>query len=361
MKRGQSMKKLFTPTQVGNMTLPHRLAMAPMTRSRANIDGTPGELAKEYYTQRASMGLIISEGVQPSEDGQGYPWTPGIHTKEHVEAWKEVTNAVHEKGAYFFMQLMHVGRLSHPDNTLHHRQAVAPSAIAPGTPMFTVRGMQETPTPRALTTEEIPGVIEEFVHAAKCAVEAGADGVEIHGANGYLLHQFFSPHANVRTDEYGGSIENRARFGLEVTKAVVDAIGAERVGFRISPRDLAYIGLYEGEETEQFYLYLIAQLAKLDVAYLHVVHAGNEPLLHQIRAAWPNALLVNRMGRPLAQIDKDIEEGNADVATIGAWALSTPDFVERLKVGAPINRPDQTTFFGGDEKGYTDYPTMAEQ
>lgn len=355
------MKKLFTEIKVGNMTLPHRLAMAPMTRSRANEDGTPGALAKEYYSQRASMGLVISEGVQPSEDGQGYLWTPGIYTEDHIRAWKEVTEAVNEQGAYFYMQLMHVGRMSHPDNTLHHRQAVAPSAIAPGTPMFTVKGMQDTPTPRALTTEEIPGVIAEFAHAAKCAVEAGADGVEIHGANGYLIHQFFSPHANERTDQYGGSIENRARFGIEVTKAVVDAIGAERVGFRISPRDLAYIGLYEGEETTNFYLYLTTELAKLNLAYLHLVHAGNEQLLQEIRAAWPNALLVNRMGRPLALIDKDIEDGNADVATIGAWALSTPDFIERLKVGAPINRPDQATFFGGNEKGYTDYPIMDEQ
>ncbi|MBV7509535.1 alkene reductase [Bacillus sp. sid0103] len=354
------MKKIWSKTKVGNLELPHRLAMAPMTRSRAQEDGTPGELSSIYYAQRASIGLIISEGTQPSDDGQGYLWSPGIYTKKHIEGWKKVTDAVHEAGGYMYIQLMHAGRMSHPDNTPHHRQAVAPSAIAPGVQMFTAKGMQEVPVPRELSEEEIQTTIADFRKAAAAAIEAGADGVEIHGANGYLIHQFISENANVRTDNYGGSIENRARFAIEVAAAVAEEIGAERTGFRISPGNLAYMGIDEGESGLDLYKYLIPELAKLNLAYLHVMHLGNDDFLKEIRALWSNPLLVNRSGRPLDQIDVDIEANLADVAPVGAWALANPDLVGRLKKGAPLNEPDLTTFFGGDSKGYTDYPTMSE-
>src|ERR1700704_3353894 len=222
------MNQSFTPVRVGRYTLTNRLVMAPMTRSRAKFDGTPGELAAEYYAQRAGVGLIVTEGTQPSDDGQGYLATPGIYSPAHIAGWKKVTAAVHDKGGHIFIQIMHAGRMSHPDNTPHHRQAVAPSTIAPGSQMFTATGMQDIAAPRALNTEEVRQTVADFRHAARCAIEAGADGIEIHGANGYLVQQFFAPNANTRTDEYGGSIKNRARFAIEVTKAVAAEIGAER-------------------------------------------------------------------------------------------------------------------------------------
>src|SRR4029077_8728844 len=205
-----AMNQSFMPVRVGRYTLPNRLVMAPMTRSRAKFDGTPGELAAENSAQRAGVGLIVSEGTQPSDDGQGYLATPGIYSPAHIAGWKKVTAAVHDKGGRIFIQIMHAGRISHPDNTPHHRQAVAPSAIAPGSEMFTATGMQDIPTPRALTTEEVRGTVTDFRLAARCAIEAGADGVEIHGANGYLVQQFLAPSANTRTDEYGGSLAKPA-------------------------------------------------------------------------------------------------------------------------------------------------------
>lgn len=353
------MTKLWDPVKVGRMTLPHRLAMSPMTRSRALQDGTPADLAILYYTQRASMGLIISEGTQPSDDGQGYIFTPGIYTDKHIEGWKPIIDGVHQAGGRFFIQLMHVGRISHPDNTPHHRPALAPSAIAPGIKMFTLGGLTDIPVPRAMTGDDIKRTIDEFRQAAAAAVKAGADGVEIHGANGYLVHQFFAENANHRQDQYGGHPANRARFGIEVARAVVEEIGAERTGFRISPLNNAG-GLREGKEGLDVYRHLIVELAKLDLGYLHVVHRGDEEFLKEIRALWPTALLVNRAGRPLDQIALDVDQGMADVAVVGTWALANPDFVERLKLGAPLNTADPSTFYGGDAHGYTDYPTLNE-
>lgn len=353
------MEKLWTKTKVGNLELPHRLAMAPMTRSRAEEDGTPGELSSLYYAQRASLGLLITEGAQPSDDGQGYLRTPGIYTDKHIEGWKKVTDAVHEAGGYIYIQLMHVGRVSHPDNTPHHRQPVAPSAIAPGVETFTATGMQDIPVPRELSKEEIQITIADYRKAAAAAIEAGADGVEIHGANGYLINQFIGENSNKRTDEYGGSIENRARFAIEVAKAVIDEIGAERTGFRISP-GTPLGGIQDGEQGPDLYRYLTQELAKLNLAYLHVMHLGNEELLQDIRSLWKNPLLVNRAGRGLENIGVDIESGLADLAPIGVWSLANPDFVERLKTGAPLNEADPATFYGSGSKGYTDYPTLKE-
>ncbi|MGW2528910.1 alkene reductase [Streptomyces sp. NPDC001595] len=332
--------------------------MAPMTRDRAQPDGTPTDLMARYYAQRASLGLLITEGTQPNEDGQGYLLTPGIHTAAQAAGWRKVADAVHEAGGHLFIQLMHVGRMSHPDNTPHHRRPVAPSEIASGEQMFTLAGMQDMPVPRALTTDEIRATVDDFRRAAALAVEAGADGVEIHGANGYLLHQFFAENANRRTDEYGGPIENRARFALEVAAAVAAEIGADRTGIRISP-GLPIGGLVEGESGPDLYRYLVGELARLDLAYVHVMHIGDEELLRDIRAAWTGALLVNRAGRPREAIADDVEAGIADVATVGAFALANPDLVERVRTGAPLNEPDPATYYGGTEKGYTDYPTLS--
>jgi 2,4-dienoyl-CoA reductase-like NADH-dependent reductase (Old Yellow Enzyme family) len=352
------LKKMWSPVKVGTMNLPHRLAMAPMTRNRAEVDGTPGDLADIYYSQRASMGLIITEGAQPSDDGQGYVLSPGIYKKNHIDGWKKVTDAVHAKGGYIYIQLMHAGRMSHPDNTPHHRQGVAPSAIAPGVEIFTAKGMQDVPVPQELSEDEIQTTITDFRKAAAAAIEAGADGVEIHGANGYLIHQFIAENANNRTDKYGGSTANRARFAIEVAAAIADEIGADRTGFRISPGNLPYIGIDEGEHCLDVYRQLIPELAKLKLAYLHVMHTENDDFLKEIRNLWSGSLLVNRFGRPLENIDIDIEADLADVAPVGTWALANPDLIERLKKGASLNEPDRTTFFGGDSKGYTDYPTL---
>ncbi|MCL2160671.1 MAG: alkene reductase [Betaproteobacteria bacterium] len=352
------MSKLFDSVRVGRYTLQNRLVMAPMVRSRAQPDGTPGELAAEYYSQRADVGLIVAEGTQPSDDGQGYMATMGIYTDAHVAGWKKVVDAVHAKGCRIFIQLMHVGRMFHPDNTPHRRsQGVAPSAIAPGEVIFTPRGMQDIPVPRALTTEEVRQTVQDFRYAASRAVEAGADGVEIHGANAYLVQQFFAPSANVRTDEYGGSIENRARFAIEVATAIAEEIGADRTAIRLSPGVTIY-GIDEGEEGPDLYRYLVPELGKLGLAYVHIKDNGNEPLLADIRKLWKGALILNRPGRPRERIGADVASGLAELESYGLMVLANPDFVERLKADAPMNPADPSTFFGGTERGYTDYPAL---
>ena len=352
------MSTVFSPLRLGRYTLRNRLVMAPMTRSRAQFDGSPGELAAKYYAQRASVGLIVSEGTQPSDDGQGYLTTPGIYTDAHVAGWKKTTQAVHDKGGHIFIQLMHAGRMSHPDNTPHHRQGVAPSAIAPNTGMFTTKGMLDIPTPRALTTAEVRRTVADFRHAARCAIEAGADGVEVHGANAYLVQQFFAPSANTRGDEYGGSIENRARFAIEVAKAIADEIGADRTAIRLSPGTTMW-GIDEGTEGPDLYRYLVAELDKLGLAYVHLMHQGNEALLADIRRLWRGTLILNRPGRPREQIGADVASNAADMEAYGQMVLANPDFVERLKGEAPLNAADRNTFFGGGAHGYTDYPAMA--
>lgn len=350
---------LWDPVTIGRMQLPHRLAMAPMTRSRANPDGTPGSLAAGYYAQRAGFGLLISEGTQPSADGQGYLNTPGIHSDAQVAGWSRVASAVHEKGGHLFIQMMHVGRMSHPDNTPHHRQPVAPSAIAPGVDMFTANGPRDIPVPRALSIEEVRATVQDFADAAARAIEAGADGVEIHGANGYLIQQFLAPNANHRDEAYGGDIDKRVRFALEVAAAVAERIGPERTGMRLSPGSQLG-GIDEGSEAPDLYRHLVAELAEFDLAYLHVMHLGNDDLLRDIRRLWPNALLVNRGNRPLEALGADIEAGVADVAPVGRWALANPDFIERIRRDAPLNELDPTTLYGGGAAGYTDYPVLDE-
>lgn len=354
------MSKLFTPAQVGRYTLANRLVMAPMTRSRAQYDGTPGTSAATYYAQRADIGLIVTEGTQPSDDGQGYLMTPGIYTDAHVAGWREVSDAVHTRGGHLFIQLMHAGRLSHPDNTPHHRQGVAPSAIDSGAQMFTPTGMQPAPVPRALSLDEIGQTIADFRLAARRAIEAGADGVEIHGANAYLIQQFLAPSANTRTDAYGGSIENRARFAIEVAQAIADEIGGDRTAIRLSPGTTLW-GIDEGAEGPALYRYLVAELNKLGLAYLHVMHQGDEALLSDIRKLWTGPLMLNRPGRAREQIGADLATGLADLESYGQMVLANPDFVARLKANAPMNPADRNSFFGGADAGYIDYPTLASE
>ena len=349
------LNSLWTPTTIGATSAPHRLVMAPMTRDRSTPAGAPTELNAEYYAQRASTALIITEGTQPSDDGQGYLLTPGIYTDEHIAGWRQVTDAVHTAGGRVFIQLMHVGRISHPDNTPHGRQPVAPSEIRPNGSMFTTSGPQDYPTPRALTTDEVAQTVDDFRRAAAAAIAAGADGVEIHAANGYLVHQFLSDNTNHRTDSYGGSVDNRIRFAVEVAAAVADEIGADRTGLRISPANT--LNDIAESDTHELYPGLVNALAPLNLAYLHIMHFGDDALLTKIRDLWPTALILNRAGTELSTRVTDIDNGTADLISVGSLALANPDLVERLRTGAPLNTPDPATFYQGGALGYTDYPT----
>jgi N-ethylmaleimide reductase len=356
MVTSDSASVLWSPILAGEILLPHRLAMAPMTRARSTPEGVPTVMNAKYYAQRASMALIISEGTQPSPDGQGYPLTPGIFTDRHVLGWRLVTDAVHEAGGRIVIQLMHTGRVSHPLNTPHGRQPVAPSAVKPLGTIFTTDGLVEMPTPRELSTQEMSETVDDYRRAAMAAVVAGADGVEIHAGNGYLIHQFLSRNSNLRTDQYGGSIENRMRFALEVARAVSQEIGAGRTGLVISPGN-KFNDIQEGD-TSELYNSFVAELAPLGLSYLNVVHGGDEELILNIRRTWPSVLMLNRHGADIDRRILDVEEGLADVVTIGEQALANPDLVERLKSGAILNEVDHSTFYGGDERGYTDYPTL---
>lgn len=350
------MENLWKPLRLGRLTLPNRLVMAAMTRSRATPKGVPGELSALYYAQRASMGLIVAEGTQPSDNGQGYLLTPGIYTEAQIAGWKRVTNRVRAAGGRMFIQLMHVGRIAHPANTPHGRQPIGPSAVRPAGKMFTAQGPLDMPEPRAMTADDIVSTIREYRHAAASAIAAGAEGVELHGANGYLIHQFLSVNANRRVDEYGGSIENRMRFAVELAAEVAEEIGADRVGIRISPGN-PFNDIVE-DDTVALYHELVQRLARLRLGYLHIVHNGDEELLRWIRGAWPTTLIVNRPGRPREEISRDVDAGLADAASVATFALANPDLVARLRTGAPLNEPDKLAFYGGDARGYTDYPTL---
>jgi len=339
------------------MSLKNRLAMAPMTRDRATPEGVPTASNATYYAQRAPFGLIVTEGTQPSDDGQGYLLTPGIYTEEQIVGWKLVTDAVHAAGGRIYIQLMHVGRMAHLSITPHGRQPVAPSAVRPAGKMMTASGPQNLPEPRALSLGEIAQTIGDFRHAASCAIAAGADGVEIHAANGYLPHQFLSENANRRTDAYGGSIKNRIRFSVEVAAAVAEEIGADRTAIHLSPGNTLN-DIVEGD-TASLYDALMTQLAPLHLAFLSLVQAEDEEMLRSIRRAWPTAMLVNRQNRPRADIAIDVDAGIADMASVGRFALANSDLVLRLQTDAKLNEADQNTFYGGGERGYTDYPTSS--
>ena len=354
---------LQTPIKIGPYHLPNRIVMAPLTRMRAP-NSIPTDLMATYYAQRASAGLIISEATPISPQGVGYPSTPGIFNALQVAAWTKITEAVHTQNGHIFLQLWHVGRISHPD--FHDGQLpVAPSAIAPKGDAVTPTGMQPFVTPRALETDEIQGIVEDYRLAAKNALAAGFDGIEIHGANGYLLDQFLRDGTNKRTDRYGGTLENRVRFLLEVTEAVTAVWGAERVGIRLSPSG-TFNDMTDSDPTTLF-VYLLGQLNRYGLAYLHIVdalesdirHGANVITLEKLRNAYNGALLVCG-GYDQPHAEQVITQGLADAVAFGQLYIANPDLVERFKLNAPLNVPDANTFYGGDEKGYTDYPALAD-
>ena len=356
------MSRAFETVTIGRWSLPQRFVMAPLTRNRAAEGMVPSDLAVEYYRQRAGAGLIISEGTQPSAVGQGYLNTPGIHTPEQVEGWRRVADAVHAEGGHIVVQLMHAGRVAHPDNK-GGLESVAPSAIAPEAKMVTTEGQVDIPTPRALETDEIPGIVEDFVQAARNAVEAGLDGVEVHSANGYLLHQFLSPASNHRTDAYGGSPEARARLTVEVTRAVAEAIGADRVGIRVSPGNGAQ-GCAEDDPADLSATYraVVDGIDDLGLAYLSVLAEPGSETVAEIREHWGGPLLLNSGFAEVTDLDaveQIIDERLADVVVVGRQFIANPDLPERWRRGAELNEPDPSTFYGGGAEGYTDYPPLA--
>lgn len=357
------MTTAFDPHQIGNRNVKNRIAMAPMTRSRADDQtAVATEIMATYYAQRASAGLIISEGIQPSVVGQGYTSTPGLHSREQVDSWKPVTAAVHEQDGVIFAQLMHTGRIGHPSLLPGDLTPVAPSSVAAQGQIFTFDGMQDLVEPRELTPAEIAETIQEFADAARNAIDAGFDGVEIHGANGYLVHQFLASHANHRTDEWGGDAEARTRFAVEVTAAVADAIGADKVGIRISPGG-TFNDMKDDEDLDATYGLLISRLATLGIAYLHIMEApGGRGLTERLRKEWPTTLVLNPNTHPeptgLEALSL-VEAGTADVISYGALFLANPDLPARLAATGPFNAPDPTSFYGGTELGYTDYPRLS--
>lgn len=357
------MPTLFDPIRIGRMELPNRIVMAPLTRNRTPGDHAPTELNATYYAQRATAGLIVSEGSQPSAVGQGYLDTPGVHSASQVEGWRRVADAVHERGGHIVVQLMHAGRIAHPDNK-DGLESVAPSAIALEGEVVTANGKQPYPTPRALETDEIPGVVAEFVDAARNAVEAGLDGVEIHSANGYLLHQFLAPSSNHRTDAYGGSAAARAQLTIEVVTAVAEAIGADRVGVRISPAHNVQGALEEDPQaTRETYETLVDAIAPLGLAYLSILADPAGELTQDLRRRFGGTVILNSGFQQITTRENAegiLERGLADAVAVGRPLLANPDLVERWRTGAALNEPDPSTFYGGDAHGYTDYPTLGE-
>ena len=355
---------LFSSYTLGSLTLANRAVLAPLTRNRAGADFVPSEFAPTYYSQRASAGLLISEATQISQQGQGYQDTPGIYTQTQIDAWRSVTDAVHAKGGKIFLQLWHVGRVSHVDLQPDGQAPVAPSALRAATKVFVNNRCEDVSEPRALETEELPGIVDDFRQAAANAIAAGFDGVEIHGANGYLLDQFIKDGSNQRTDAYGGSIENRARLLLEVTAAVVTEIGADRTGLRISPVSPAN-GVSSSDPQAQFD-YLIDQLNALDIVYLHVVEgATGGPRdvaafdFESLRQRFQNTWIANN-GYDLDLANARIAQDKADLIAFGRPFIGNPDLVERLQTGAPLAAFNPATLYGGGAAGYIDYPTLAE-
>ncbi|MFE2226092.1 alkene reductase [Streptomyces kronopolitis] len=354
------MTTAFDPITLGAGNLANRLVMAPMTRSRAYGPGAePTELMATYYAQRAGAGLIVTEGIQPSVVGQGYPDTPGLHSAGQVRAWRTVTDAVHHEGGAIFAQLMHTGRIGHPSLLPDGLEPVGPSAVTAKGQVFTHEGPKEYVTPKELTEAEIRQTIADFAAAARNAIEAGFDGVELHGANGYLIHQFLAPNTNLRTDAWGGDTEGRIRFAVEVTAAVTEAIGADRVGLRISPGN-QYNDISE-DNPDEVYLALLERLAGLDLAYLHLMEGPNRDLTPRLRKAWAGTFVLNPFTYPDVTGPDAlglIEDGSADMIAFGSLFLANPDLPRRLASGGPFNAADKATFYGGDHRGYTDYPAL---
>ncbi|GAA3097324.1 alkene reductase [Streptomyces echinatus] len=354
------MTSAFDPIDLSGKRLTNRVVMAPMTRSRAYGPGAePTEMMATYYAQRAGAGLIVTEGIQPSAVGQGYPDTPGLHTTGQVRAWRTVTDAVHREGGVIFAQLMHTGRVGHPSLLPDGLVPVAPSAVAAKGQVFTHEGPKDFVTPKELSEADIRRTIDDFAAAARNAVEAGFDGVELHGANGYLIHQFLAPDTNRRTDAWGGGTEGRIRFAVEVVTAVAQAIGGHRVGLRISPGN-PYNDMAEDNPGE-VYSALLDRLAGQELAYLHLLEGPDRDLTASLRKVWPGTFVLNPFTHPdVTGPDalKLIEDGSADMVAYGALFLANPDLPRRLAAGGPFNTPDPSTFYGGDHRGYTDYPVL---
>lgn len=356
---------LFESVSMGPHKLRNRLVMNPMTRCRADAEAVPTPIMATYYAQRATAGLIVTEGVAPSPNGRGYARTPGLWNAEQVAAWQPVTAAVHAKGGVIFAQIMHTGRVSHPGNMPEGARVVAPSALALAGQMYTDgAGMQDYPVPEAMTEADIAQAKAEIVLAAQNAIAAGFDGVELHGANGYLLEQFLSPDTNQRSDGWGGSVANRIRFVVEVAQAVVAAVGGDRVGIRLSPYGTAS-GMAAYAEVDETYLTLTAELAKAGLIYVHLVdHAGmgNPPIPAEFRAAlrkaWPRTFITGG-SFDAALGAQAVADGATDLVGIGRAFIANPDLVARLQAGAELAAPDFSTFYTPGEAGYTDYPTAA--
>jgi N-ethylmaleimide reductase len=362
---------LFSPIKLGAYTLRNRIVMAPMTRGRAGEGNAPGRMNATYYAQRASAGLIITEATQVSLQGVGYPNTPGIHTPQQVAGWRLVTEAVHSRGGRIFLQLWHVGRISHPRLQENGALPIAPSAIRPSGEAFTDKGRKPFVTPRTLETGEIPEVIAQFRNGAQYALEAGFDGVEIHAANGYLIDQFLRDGTNRRTDIYGGTIENRARFLLEVVESVSEVWGAARVGVRISPTS-TFNDMSDSDPAATF-AYATERLGRLGIAYLHVVEGSEsengDDFFRERRAAvdfrrlrelFAGTYIANG-GYDHDRAAASLARGDADLISFARLFLSNPDLPERFALNAPLNFPDPTTYYGGGEKGYTDYPALTAE
>jgi N-ethylmaleimide reductase len=354
---------LYSKTSLGPLALQNHLVMSPMTRSRAT-DNIPNSLMKEYYAQRGEAGLIITEGTSPSPNGLGYPRIPGIFSPDQVKGWRSVTDAVHDKGAKIFIQLMHCGRIAHPLNLPEGTRVLAPSAVAADGEMYTdAEGLKPHPVPQAMSGEDIASAIAEFARAAENAVAAGFDGVELHGANGYLLEQFIRPNTNQRDDGYGGSMENRARFVLEVAEAVIGAIGRDRVGIRLSPYGVFNdMPLYD--RMEEDYTYLAQQLNSRGLVYIHLVdHSamGAPPVPDAIKATFRELFkrtLILSGGYDAQRAENDLAAGKCDLVAVGRPFIANPDLVTRWKTGAAVNEPDSATFYTPGPKGYTDYPAL---
>jgi N-ethylmaleimide reductase len=356
---------LFEPVRMGPYRLSNRIVMAPLTRSRAGADGAPTTLMAEYYAQRASAGLIIAEGTNISAQARGYAFTPGLYTDEQVQGWRPVTFAVHAQGGRIFPQLWHVGRMSHPSLQPGGALPVAPSAIRPEATVFTAAGFEPCVTPRALEASEIPTIVDQYRRAARNALAANFDGVEIHAANGYLLEQFLRDSTNLRTDEYGGSRENRARLLLEVVGAVTHECGAEHVGVRLSPLNRGN-GAELDSDPAGTYGYVVERLSRLGLAYLHVIEGATQGArdvpggfdLQALRRAFKGLYMANN-GYDLELALQARQLDRADLISFGRLYIANPDLVERLRRRAPLNVPERHTFFGGDARGYTDYPTLS--
>ncbi len=360
-----SASKLFEPYKLGAVTLTNRAVMAPLTRNRAVAGFVPNPLAIEYYGQRASAGLLVTEASQVSQQGQGYQDTPGIYSREQIAGWRKVTDRVHERGGHIYIQLWHVGRISHTTLQVNGDAPVAPSAVRAKGKTFVGGTFADVSEPRALELSEIPGIIESFKRASANALEAGFDGVEIHGANGYLLDQFAKDGANKRTDAYGGSIESRARLMLEVSKAVAAEAGANRTGIRISPVTPA--NDISDSNPQPLFDHIVDQLNALKLVYIHVIEGATggprdiAPFDYDsLRKRFSGTYIANN-GYDFKLATEVLEKNRADLIAFGKPFISNPDLVERLKLGAPLNDFDKATFYGGDAKGYTDYPALGRQ